>query len=216
MFLILAVTAFSLKPIHQEAHASKVEPAPPVKAEGQEAKPASHNATVVEPAQSALTAKRTQLRRGHTEQTLVAEKTPTREEFNTACAAHVDGLIAMILREYGPAQMETVLEHDCEHGDLFPESHGGHSGFQTREQCKRFAAQLSQNRDNEEGFKSFCNRYYLLTHTDVAAEKPTEKKGNGQPGWFGLAFLAFASVVIIGLVSFFVRGGSVSGAAART
>jgi len=216
MFLIFAVAVSSLNPTH-ETHASKVAPAPPAKAEGPVAEHVAQNTSVTEPVvkkeiikappTQALTAERTKLRRGHAEQTLVVDKEPTHEEFNTACVSHMEGILAMILREYGPAQMETVLEHDCEHGELFPASHGGHSGFSTPEQCRRFAAQLMINKDGADGLQKFCHSFYGLTHANqVRSSKEPKERVAGHPGWFGLAFLAFATVCVIGLISFAIRG----------
>jgi hypothetical protein len=102
---------------------------------------------------------------------------PPYRRFLPACMMHLRELVAEVDKSYTDVQLGTVLQHYCWHGKEFPETCD--TGFSKEKHCRDFAAELVVARDEElkkgstNGYKTFCEDYFLLKGGKVQSLKQT-------------------------------------------
>lgn len=109
----------------------------------------------------------------------------SKEEFMPKCLAHVEDLVHTVDKHYTDAQLESVLQQECQLSKEFPNTHS--SNFHTHEACMEFATKLSDARMKEletgetKQYEEFCADYYQHAATGAVATKTTVKKTQESP-----------------------------------
>ena len=124
------------------------------------------------------------------------------EEFLPDCVAHLEQLIATVKRQYSDAQLQTVLENECEHTEAFPLTHG--SGFKETEPSKDLAVKLASARKQQMAtgskvpLEGWCESYYehaVGPVTATASQEPAKKGSSSSAAWK----VVIGAVVIAGI-----------------
>jgi len=124
------------------------------------------------------------------------------EDFLPDCVAHIEQLITTVKRQYSDAQLQTVLENECEHTDAFPLTTS--SNFKDTETCKSLAVKLANARKQQMAtgskvpLEGWCESYYehaVGPVTATASEKPAEKASGSNAAWK----VVIGAVVIAGI-----------------
>ena len=115
------------------------------------------------------------------------DSTVSFEDFLPDCVAHLERLIATVKRQYSDAQLQTVLENECEHTDAFPLTKS--SGFKETESCKELAVKLANARKEQMAtgskvpLEAWCESYYEHSVGPVTAtasdDRRLAEKGSG-------------------------------------
>merc|ERR1719498_2342346 len=109
----------------------------------------------------------------------------SKEEFMPKCLAHVKELVHTVDRHYTDAQLESVLQQECQLSKEFPNTHS--SNFHTHEACMEFATKLSDARMKEletgetKQYEEFCADYYEHAATGAVAKKTETKAEAPEP-----------------------------------
>lgn len=113
--------------------------------------------------------------------------TESKDQFMPKCLAHVQEVVATVDRHYTDAQLESVLQHECQLSKEFPASHS--SNFHSHEACMEFASKLADARMKEletgetAQYEQFCAEYYehAATGTPVAANVDKKEAPKAAP-----------------------------------
>merc|ERR1719421_1586580 len=109
----------------------------------------------------------------------------SKEEFMPKCLAHVDELVHTVDKHYTDAQLESVLQSECQLSKEFPNTHS--SNFHTHEACMEFASKLSDARMKEletgetSQYTEFCAEYYEHAATGAVAANEVKKTPEKAP-----------------------------------